>query len=108
MGFVRMMRSGSKHYISKAICFIPDLEDVISFEKLTASEGMSEICLMSAKEFDEVTNSLTSNFDRGIEYFQVTIFIIFETKKVYSLLCVSFFSKVEIFPHFTISIHRNP
>lgn len=71
MGYVRMMRSGSRHYMSKAICFVPDLEDVVSFEKLALDEGMSSTCVQSAKELDEVVNSLVSNFDKGIEYFQV-------------------------------------
>jgi WASH complex subunit 7 len=71
MGYVRMMRSGSRHYMSKAICFVPDLEDVVSFEKLALDEGMSSTCVQSAKELDEVVNALVSNFDKGIEYFQV-------------------------------------
>lgn len=76
MGYVRMMRSGSRHYMSKAICFVPDLEDVVSFEKLAVEEGMSSTCVQSAKGLDEVVNALVSNFDRGIEYFQVAFLII--------------------------------
>ncbi|XP_065340377.1 WASH complex subunit 4 [Cloeon dipterum] len=73
MGYVRMMRSGSRLYISKAISFVPDLEDVVSFEKLASEEGLSELNLQAAKELDLVLNSLLSNFDKGIEYFQLLV-----------------------------------
>ena len=33
MGYIRMIRSGGLHCCSRAIRFIPDLDDIISFEE---------------------------------------------------------------------------
>ncbi|XP_059490838.1 WASH complex subunit 4 [Neocloeon triangulifer] len=73
IGYVRMMRSGSRLYISKAISFVPDLEDVVSFEKMTREEGLPDSCIQSAKELDIMLNTLLSNFDKGIEYFKLLV-----------------------------------
>lgn len=35
LGYVRMIRSGGLNYCSNTIRFVPDLEDIVSFEKYT-------------------------------------------------------------------------
>lgn len=40
MGYIRMIRSGGLHCCSSAIRFIPDLDDIISFEECTRDESL--------------------------------------------------------------------
>jgi len=42
MGYIRMVRSGGLHCCSNAIRFVPDVEDVVSFEELARAENISE------------------------------------------------------------------
>lgn len=49
MGYIRMIRSGGLHCCSNAIRFIPDLEDIVTFEELCREEGLSKECQDAAK-----------------------------------------------------------
>lgn len=49
MGYVRMIRSGGLNYCSNSIRFVPDLDDIISFE-----EYMNEL---KSKLSENTTNS---------------------------------------------------
>ncbi|KAG1671599.1 WASH complex subunit 4 [Nymphon striatum] len=44
MGYIRMIRSGGLHCCSNAIRFIPDLEDIVSFQELSKEENLSPEC----------------------------------------------------------------
>ena len=74
MGFVRTVRSGGLHQCSKAICFIPDLEDMESFEELGKTESVATN-FSAAKDLDEVVTLLTKNLSDGTEFFKVRFFI---------------------------------
>ncbi len=41
MGYIRTIRSGGFHYISNAIKFVPDLEDILNFEEHATKENLS-------------------------------------------------------------------
>ena len=72
MGYVRMIRSGGLHFVSNSTRFVPDLEDLQNFEKLSAEEGLEDReTLESAKTLDEVVHNLAKSFSEGSEYFQV-------------------------------------
>jgi hypothetical protein len=71
MGYVRMIRSGGLHCCSNAICFVPDLEDIVSFEDLCKEEGLSNPCQAAAHRLDQVIGNLVRNFAEGTEYFKV-------------------------------------
>ncbi|KAK7791494.1 hypothetical protein R5R35_008848 [Gryllus longicercus] len=73
MGYVRMIRSGGLHCCSNAICFIPDLEDIVCFEELCAEEGLSITCQEAARRLDQVISNLTRNFAEGTEYFKLLV-----------------------------------
>ena len=73
MGFVRTVRSGGLHQCSKAICFIPDLEDMESFEELGKTESVATN-FSAAKDLDEVVTLLTKNLSDGTEFFKVRFF----------------------------------
>ncbi|CAI9722200.1 Hypothetical predicted protein [Octopus vulgaris] len=73
MGYIRMIRSGGLHCCSNAIRFIPDLEDIESFEELSAKEGLSSECQLAAKNLDAVINNLSKNFAEGTEYFKMLV-----------------------------------
>ena len=49
MGYIRMIRSGGLHCCSNAIRFIPDLEDIVTFEELCKEEGLSTECQKAAR-----------------------------------------------------------
>lgn len=66
-----MIRSGGMHSCSNAISFIPDLEDIISFEGLSREVGLSNICSETASRLDQVISNLTQNLEEGTEYFKV-------------------------------------
>lgn len=71
MGFVRMIRSGGIHCCSNAIRFIPDLDDIITFEDLCTEEKLSSETVVGAVKLDSVINNLIKNFSEGTEYFKV-------------------------------------
>ncbi|XP_076340851.1 strumpellin and WASH-interacting protein isoform X2 [Tachypleus tridentatus] len=73
MGYVRMIRSGGLHCCSNAICFIPDLDDIVSFEELCKEENMSDECVKAAAKLDAVIGNLTKNFSEGTEYFKLLV-----------------------------------
>lgn len=72
MGFVRTVRSGGLHHCSKAICFVPDLDDIESFETL-AKEEVVDADTTAAKDLDEVVAMLTKNFSDGTGFFKVIV-----------------------------------
>ena len=49
IGYIRMIRSGGLHCCSNAIRFIPDIEDIVSFEELCKEENLSSECQAAAK-----------------------------------------------------------
>lgn len=71
MGFVRMIRSGGIHCCSNAIRFIPDLDDIITFQDLCQEEQLSAETISGAVKLDSVINNLIKNFSEGTEYFKV-------------------------------------
>jgi len=93
LGYVRMVRSASMYYCSEAVKFLPDFEDVISFENysgkkgstgaeggpgVVASEGkpgagLSDETVRAGKNLDEVIATLVKNFGEGSDYFKVLV-----------------------------------
>ncbi|CAH1784090.1 unnamed protein product, partial [Owenia fusiformis] len=73
MGYVRMIRSGGLHCCSNAIRFIPDLEDIVTFEELCKEENLSIECQKAAKTLDDVISNLSKNFAEGTEYFKMLV-----------------------------------
>ncbi|XP_019624304.1 PREDICTED: WASH complex subunit SWIP-like [Branchiostoma belcheri] len=73
MGYVRMIRSGGLHCCSNAIRFVPDLDDIVTFEDLVKDEGLSEECQTSARHLDTVISDLVKNFAEGTEYFKMLV-----------------------------------
>eukprot|EP01117_Protostelium_nocturnum_P006288 TRINITY_DN2269_c0_g1_i2.p1 TRINITY_DN2269_c0_g1~~TRINITY_DN2269_c0_g1_i2.p1 ORF type:complete len:1054 (+),score=430.50 TRINITY_DN2269_c0_g1_i2:224-3385(+) len=74
MGYIRMIRSGGFGYISNAIKFVPDLQDILNFEEM--SKNLSPESIQASKNLDGAIDSLAKNFAEGTEYFQmlVTVF----------------------------------
>ncbi|XP_061187838.1 WASH complex subunit 4-like isoform X2 [Saccostrea echinata] len=73
MGYIRMIRSGGLHCCSNAIRFIPDIEDIVSFEDLCKEENLSMECQTAAKNLDNVVGNLARNFAEGTEYFKMLV-----------------------------------
>lgn len=71
MGYVRMIKAGGLHFVSNSIRFVPDLDDIPNFEKLSVDEGLDAEAIEAAKTLDEVVATLSKNFSEGTEYFQV-------------------------------------
>ena len=49
MGYIRMIRSGGLHCCSNAIRFVPDLDDIVTFEELVAEAGQLDECTAAAR-----------------------------------------------------------
>nr|KAG5706407.1 hypothetical protein BaRGS_033168 [Batillaria attramentaria] len=73
MGYIRMVRSGGLHCCSNAIRFIPDLEDIVTFEELSREEGLSAECQRASANLDNVIENLAKNFAEGTEYFKMLV-----------------------------------
>ncbi|XP_068718075.1 WASH complex subunit 4-like [Montipora capricornis] len=73
MGYVRMIRSGGLHCCSNAIRFVPDLEDIVSFEELVKEETLSEESLQASKNLDAAIDDLAKNFAGATEYFKLLV-----------------------------------
>ena len=77
MGYVRMIKAGGLHFVSNSIRFVPDLDDIPSFEQLTIEEEVGGVgnkdtmASEAAKTLDEVVANLGKNFSDSTEYFQV-------------------------------------
>eukprot|EP01137_Pigoraptor_chileana_P013132 Opistho-2@66313 len=73
MGYIRMIRSGGLHYCSDAIRFVPDLEDIVSFEELVKQEGLQADVVHAARNLDATLTNLSKNFAEGTEYFEMLV-----------------------------------
>ena len=77
MGYVRMIKAGGLHFVSNSIRFVPDLDDIPSFERLTIEEiGNDTMACQAAKTLDEVVANLGKNFSDSTEYFEVSFFVV--------------------------------
>ena len=78
MGYVRMIRSGGLHFVSNSIRFVPDLDDLQNFEKLSFDEGLTDPeTAEAAKTLDQIVQNLSKSFTEGSEYFQVRSTLLF-------------------------------
>nr|XP_039256887.1 WASH complex subunit 4-like [Styela clava] len=69
MGYVRMVRSGGIHYCSDAIRFVPDLDDIVSFNELVQEENIGDEVNEAASHLDTVIDTLSKNSAEGSDYF---------------------------------------
>uniref|UniRef100_A0A7S2MKL7 Uncharacterized protein n=1 Tax=Octactis speculum TaxID=3111310 RepID=A0A7S2MKL7_9STRA len=100
LGYVRMVRSAGMHFCSEAVRFLPDLEDIITFQEhagagtqpkesvedgeeeeepveeedpVVVGAGLSEETVRSAGNLDDVIGTLRQNFSEGSDYFKVLV-----------------------------------
>eukprot|EP01114_Cavostelium_apophysatum_P015887 TRINITY_DN4419_c1_g1_i1.p1 TRINITY_DN4419_c1_g1~~TRINITY_DN4419_c1_g1_i1.p1 ORF type:complete len:1166 (-),score=413.58 TRINITY_DN4419_c1_g1_i1:31-3102(-) len=78
MGYIRMIRSGGFSYVSNAIKFVPDLQDILPFEGLCRKDGLSEETSEAARNLDGSIDSLAKNFAGGTEYFKMLVSVFAE------------------------------
>jgi WASH complex subunit 7 len=73
MGYVRMIRSGGLNTCSSAIRFVPDFENIISFEEYTRKANLPAETVSASKHLDDVISNLVKNFTEGTEYFKILV-----------------------------------
>ncbi len=97
LGYVRMVRSASMYYCSEAVKFLPEFEDILSFEEhagkgvrvmeeaedgtISASEdrvpgtgaNFSVETVRAGRNLDETISTLVKNFGEGSDYFKVLV-----------------------------------
>eukprot|EP01038_Epipyxis_sp_PR26KG_P006379 gene6379-8787_t len=81
LGYVRMVRSASMYYCSEAVKYLPEFDDIISFEENSGNgevdgrEGakLTEETIRAGKNLDDVINTLVKNFGEGSDYFKVLV-----------------------------------
>ena len=95
MGYVRMIKAGGLHFVSNSIRFVPDLDDIPSFEQLTIEEEVGGVgnkdtmASEAAKTLDEVVANLVKNFSDSTEYFQVRSFLFLVASTATSVVFLS-------------------
>jgi WASH complex subunit 7 len=103
LGYVRMVKSGGLNFCAMASAFIPDLKNTVNFEELCRNSGFFQHCIDSARQLDNVVQSLRQNMSEGTNYFKVKLisqinkyFVInfqnFIKKMYYKLCCKIFYS----------------
>ena len=73
MAYIRLIRSGAMNFVANAIKFVPDLQDIPTFEHLVADEGMSTETVSAARILDTVVEQLSRTFAEGTEYFEMLV-----------------------------------
>eukprot|EP00095_Tigriopus_kingsejongensis_P002213 maker-scaffold351_size199180-snap-gene-0.29 protein:Tk02213 transcript:maker-scaffold351_size199180-snap-gene-0.29-mRNA-1 annotation:"hypothetical protein L798_09428" len=76
LGYVRMIRSGGSHFISNAIRFVPDLENIPKFQLLTeeaAKRSRTSESIEASRGLDQVLDNLSQNFTDGVHYFKLLV-----------------------------------
>ena len=73
MGYVRMIRSGGLLACARAMKFVPDLQNIVSFEELSEKEGLSPETTAAAKTLDLAIANLSQSFEGGFDYFELLI-----------------------------------
>jgi len=73
MGYIRMIRSGGFGYISNAIKFVPDLQDIVSLHEMVSKDNLSQESVKSANNLDGAIDCLAKNFAEGAEYFELLV-----------------------------------
>jgi len=73
MGYIRMIRSGGFNYISNAIKFIPDLQEIPTFQDLVKKENLSQETIDASRNLDSGIASLVQNFAEGTEYYSLLV-----------------------------------
>jgi WASH complex subunit 7 len=71
LGYVRMVRSGGLRYISDAIKFLPDLDNISNFEQMISLDKLSEETKVSGKNLYSILTNLSKKFAEGSDYFKV-------------------------------------
>jgi WASH complex subunit 7 len=85
LGYVRMVRSASMYACSEAVKFIPDLDNIMTFEALAGNQsarigddeipggGFSECTVTAARQLDQVVSNLIKNFSTGNDFFKILV-----------------------------------
>jgi WASH complex subunit 7 len=71
LGYVRMVRAGGLRYISEAIKYVPNLDDIDNFEQLAQQDNLSPETISSAKSLYSVLTNLRKKFAEGSDYFKL-------------------------------------
>lgn len=75
MGYVRLIRSGARRFLSDATCFLPTFENLNNLNEALDIE-MSPLSSKAAECLKSDIKNLTDNFADATEYFKASIFII--------------------------------
>jgi len=73
IGYIRMVRSGGFQYVSNAIKFVPDLQEIEKISEMIKNENLSPETNQAALNFDTVLDSLSKHFSEGTEYFHILV-----------------------------------
>jgi WASH complex subunit 7 len=73
LGYVRMVRSGGLQYVSKAIQFVPDLNNIPNFADPVEESKLSPQTGKAAQNLDVVLKDLSETGREGTDYFQILV-----------------------------------
>ncbi|VDO59177.1 unnamed protein product [Onchocerca flexuosa] len=70
MGYVRLVRSGGVEASIQSLGFLPNLDDIPSFESLAVSANLSSESIDAAKVLDNVFDMAKKNINQSDNYLQ--------------------------------------
>lgn len=71
LGYVRMVRAGGLRYISEAIKYVPNLDEIEDFEELAKKDNLSNETVSAAKNLHSCLTNLRKKFAEGSDYFKL-------------------------------------
>ncbi|VDK85426.1 unnamed protein product, partial [Onchocerca ochengi] len=73
MGYVRLVRSGGVEASIQSLGFLPNLDDIPSFESLAVSANLSSESIDAAKVLDNVFDMAKKNINQSDNYLQILV-----------------------------------
>lgn len=71
MGYVRLIRSGGRRFLSDATCFLPTFDNLNHLNEELLNIETSELTAKAAECLKSDIKNLTDNFADATEYFKV-------------------------------------
>jgi WASH complex subunit 7 len=73
MGYIRLIRSGGRRFLSDSTCFIPNLKEIDQLNELMTQEEPSDLTKKAANCLMSDIKNLVENFEEATEYFKLLV-----------------------------------
>lgn len=73
MGYIRLVRSGGRHCLADAACFLKDFKCVKDLSEMLTEKGIPDITKKAAAHLISDMKNLVHNFEEATEYFKLLV-----------------------------------